>query len=269
MTLENHELPSSSSTTTSGLSQSVSRVSKLNLVVVAALLIGLLVTNIDLRGQIQDLKPEEVSEVSTDNISLYDEPADLEKFIDKISESIVAIQCGSKVGTGFAYEVDGVEPGFKTFVITNHHVVENCVDEKSDLTVTYGGNKQIETASELYGWDDKNDLALIQVAAELPRLDVADDFSEPGEWTMAIGNPVENDEILFNATTFGRMIAVHDKRYNYTSAVINPGNSGGPLVNSQGKLIGVNSFGWVDQEVGLWNIAVDSEILCEKVLDCS
>ncbi len=111
-------------------------------------------------------------------------------------------------------------------------------------------------------------MALIQIAAEVPVLVAAENFAMSGEWTMAIGNPVEDDKMLYNATTFGRMIALKDDKYNYTSAVINPGNSGGPLVNSRGEVIGINTYGWVDQEIGLWNVAIDADALCVEILEC-
>jgi S1-C subfamily serine protease len=268
MTFENQDLPSSSSTPASASNQSVSSTTKLILVAVAALIVGLLVTNIDLRRQIQDLKPGTASGVSVDKISLYDEPEDLEKFIDKVSESIVAIVCGSSQGTGFAFELTGLDAGFNTFIITNHHVIEDCVKDESALSVTYGGEKAIPTKSELYGWDEENDLALLQISATLPTIPDAENYAEPGEWTMAIGNPGPNDGVLYNATTFGRIIALEEEYFSYTSAVINPGNSGGPLVNSRGELIGINTFGWVNDKKGLWNIALDSYLRCKVLVDC-
>jgi S1-C subfamily serine protease len=234
--------------------------------IVVALIVALVASNVDLRNRIQKLEGNDVA--SAKEISLFAEPVNLETFIETVSESIVTVWCGDSVGTGFAFDIDGIDPGFKTHVITNHHVIKDCTEDASTFEVTYGGEDQKETTAEIYGWDVDNDLALIQIGAEIPVLKEAAAFSKSGDWNMAIGNPVEDDKILYNATTFGRIIALKDKTFNYTSAVINPGNSGGPLVNSRGEVMGINTYGWVDQEIGLWNVAIDSDALCIEILEC-
>ena len=190
-------------------------------------------------------------------------------FINEVSKSIVDVICGDGGGTGFAYELGGMDSGFKTFVVTNYHVVEECIEQDAELSLTHGGDDEVPTKSGLYGWDEKNDLALIQIAAELPTLIDAADFAKPGWWTMAIGNPGTESGVLFNATSFGHIVGVEDEYFNYTSAVINRGNSGGPLVNSRGELVGINTEVRRSYADGFWNIAVDSDVLCEEVVKCS
>ena len=113
---------------------------------------------------------------------------------------------------------------------------------------------------------------LLEIDEALPRLANAENFAKRGWWTMAIGNPVDTDfdeyEVLYNSTTFGNISFVLDELWNYTSATINGGNSGGPLVNSRGELIGINSIAGASTEGGVWNIAVDSDALCEQIYDC-
>lgn len=200
--------------------------------------------------------------------SLYREPVDLSGFIDEVSQSIVDITCGNSGGTGFAYQLSGLDAGFNTFIVSNHHVIEGCTDLVTEVVVTHGGEKRIGTRAKLHGWDEKNDLALIQIAYELPALKDAADFAKPGWWTMAIGNPATESGALFNATSFGHIVGVEDKHFNYTSAVINRGNSGGPLVNSRGELVGINTEVRRSYADGFWNIAVDSFVLCEEIVEC-
>jgi len=210
----------------------------------------------------------EVREEPSDTADLYVAPTDVEAFIDKVAESLVLIECADSSGTGFAYEISGLEEGYKTFIVTNHHVIEDCINDPDALTVSHGEDYKLTTNSSLFDHDEENDLALIQVEADIARIPESKVFASSGWWNMAIGNPVGDTELLFNATTFGHIVAVDRERYNFTSAIINPGNSGGPLVNSRGELIGINTFAWASTEDGVANIAVDSDLLCAKIIDC-
>jgi len=109
-----------------------------------------------------------------------------------------------------------------------------------------------------------------EIDEALPVIPAAETFAEPGWWVMALGTPYDPDldVVLQNFATFGHIGYVLDYYWNYSSAVINPGNSGGPLVNSRGELIGINTLGGASTEDGIWSVAVDSDILCEELLDC-
>jgi S1-C subfamily serine protease len=211
---------------------------------------------------------EEIPEEPNDTADLYVPPANVEAFIDQIAESLVLIECAGSSGTGFAYEISGLEEGYNTFIVTNHHVIKDCIDDADALTVSHGEDYKLTTNSSLFDHDEENDLALIQVEADIVRIPESKTFASSGWWNMAIGNPIGDTELLFNATTFGHIVAVDRERYNFTSAIINPGNSGGPLVNSRGELIGINTFAWASTEDGVANIAVDSDLLCAKIIDC-
>ncbi len=231
-------------------------------VLLGLVLVVLLVWNASMQIQLDEINGVDGA------ASFYREPVDLKGFIDEVSKSIVDIICDDARGTGFAYELGGMDSGFKTFVVTNYHVVEECIEQDAELSLTHGGDDEVPTKSGLYGWDEKNDLALIQIAAELPTLIDAADFAKPGWWTMAIGNPGTESGVLFNATSFGHIVGVEDEYFNYTSAVINRGNSGGPLVNSRGELVGINTEVRRSYADGFWNIAVDSVVLCVEIIKC-
>ena len=87
---------------------------------------------------------------------------------------------------------------------------------------------------------------------------------------MTIGHPYDDifDAVLYDYVTVGHIGYVHEETVNYTSAVINPGNSGGPLVNARGELIGITSMAQASTESGVWNYAIDSDVLCESLLEC-
>ena len=210
----------------------------------------------------------EVEAGSSDEQSLFLAPPDLETFIANTAESLLLIECADSSGTGFAYDIEGFDDEFTTSVITNHHVIEDCVSNPELLTVTLSPEYEETTVSSLVDYDDENDLAVIRIKAEVPTIPAAETFASSGWWTMAIGNPMGGEDLLLNATTFGNIVAVENDAFNFTSAIINPGNSGGPLVNSRGQLIGINTYAWASTEDGVANIAVDSELLCVKILDC-
>lgn len=214
-------------------------------------------------------EPESDSALAAD---LFQPPIDLPGLIELVEKSLVAIECNG-YGSGFSMDLETDIEGMNSVIITNYHVIEDCIDSEYELIVLAGKNQKIKTKVEIVGWDEVNDLALLEIVAIVPPISEAKDFARRGWWTMAIGSPVDTDfepeVVLYNSTTFGQISYVWEGTYNYTSATINGGNSGGPLVNSRGELIGINTFASASTEGGVWNIAVDSEVLCEELLDCT
>jgi serine protease Do len=129
-------------------------------------------------------------------------------------------------------------------ILTNAHVVEGA----DEVTVTLKDGRQLR--GEVIGQDPLTDVAVVKVdATGLPTVSVGNsDALKPGEWAIAIGNPLGLDNTvtagIISAT--GRtsaQIRVPDNRVQFiqTDAAINPGNSGGPLLNERGEVIGVNT----------------------------
>lgn len=217
---------------------------------------------------------EMTTAVSAEDWNYLSAPKDLETFIATAEESIVEIFCEG-TGTGFAFDLEVEEPGYGTVIVTNHHVIEDCLDDPTKIEIYTLEQFDKPAEFRIRGYDETNDLALIEIVEELPVLYGSEFFAQRGWWTMAIGNPVdatfedEEDWItLYNATTFGNISYVHDKYWNYTSATLNGGNSGGPLLDSRGDVIGVNTLGGASTELGVWNIAVDTYVLCENLITC-
>ncbi len=200
---------------------------------------------------------------------LYSSPLNLPDMIAGVEKSLVDITCGESGGTGFA--IDGnVSEGFASVIVTNHHVIEDCLDAGIEPIVAIGPDYEQESEAKIYDYDEDNDLALIEIKASIPILPESSSFAKRGWWTMAIGNPYDPlfENVLYNNVTFGNITNVIDDFYNYTTATVNHGNSGGPLVNSRGELIGINTWATSGIENGVWNIAVDSDALCEKLYKC-
>jgi serine protease Do len=141
------------------------------------------------------------------------------------------------MGSGFVVSSDGL-------ILTNAHVVEGSDQVKVTLKdgKTYQG--------KVMGTDPLTDVAVIKIEATgLPAVTFADsDTLQPGEWAIAIGNPLGLDNTVTTGivSATGRssaQVGVADKRVSFiqTDAAINPGNSGGPLLNAQGQVIGINT----------------------------
>ena len=201
---------------------------------------------------------------------LFLPPKDVPGLIAAVEKSVVAVECNG-YGTGFAFDIEPSTSGW-TSIVTNFHVIEDCIDSGEEIVVLTGAEQKGRPHVKLINWDEENDLALLEIDEFLPPLRQSTEFAYRGWWTMAIGNPVDTDfeeyEVLYNSTTFGNISFVLDEYWNYTSATINKGNSGGPLVTSRGALIGINTLAGASTEKGVWNIAVDSDILCEAILEC-
>lgn len=131
-------------------------------------------------------------------------------------------------------------------ILTNYHVVEGA----QKLTVSLGGQKTY--TAKLIGGDPDTDLAVIRLI-EKPRgpltvIGLGDsDKLVVGQKVLAIGNPFGLDRTLTTGVISGlqRPIRARNNRLIegaiQTDASINPGNSGGPLLDSHGRVIGINS----------------------------
>lgn len=131
-------------------------------------------------------------------------------------------------------------------ILTNYHVVETA----QKLSVSFGGQKNY--AATVVGGDPDTDLAVIRLV-EKPRepltvIPLGDsDKLVVGQKVLAIGNPFGLDRTLTTGVISGlqRPIRARNNRQIegaiQTDASINPGNSGGPLLDSHGRMIGINS----------------------------
>jgi Do/DeqQ family serine protease len=128
------------------------------------------------------------------------------------------------------------------FILTNNHVVENAVEIQVQLS------DQRKFPARLVGRDPKTDLAVLKIEATgpLPVAELGDsDRLRIGQWAIAIGNPFGLDRTvtlgIISATGRMRLGVSQFENFIQTDASINPGNSGGPLLNLDGKVIGVNT----------------------------
>lgn len=143
-------------------------------------------------------------------------------------------------GSGFIVTKDGQ-------ILTNNHVVDG-VDKITVSVLLSDGNKKTYPAKVL-GNDPTYDIAVIKIEPDenLPVLELGDsDAIEVGEWVVAIGNPYGFEHTVTAGVISAKNRSIHTQDVNFddflqTDAAINPGNSGGPLLNMEGKVIGINT----------------------------
>jgi S1-C subfamily serine protease len=170
-----------------------------------------------------------------------------------VSPSVVHVTNLSAQRDGFTLNVQAVPRGSGTgiiwddrgFVVTNFHVLDGA----SAARIVLADHSTYET-SQIWGFPDK-DLAVVRINAPKEKLKpitvgTSADL-QVGQKTLAIGNPFGLDQTLTTGviSALGREIESANGRpirgVIQTSAAINPGNSGGPLLDSAGRLIGINT----------------------------
>jgi len=139
------------------------------------------------------------------------------------------------LGSGVIISPDG-------YVLTNNHVVDGA----DEVRVAYGEPRR-ELKAEVVGRDPKTDIAVLKIdASELPAATLGDsDALEVGDTVFAIGNPfgvgMTVTQGIVSALGRGGLGVETYEDFIQTDAAINPGNSGGALVDSQGRVIGINT----------------------------
>ena len=151
----------------------------------------------------------------------------------------------TNMGSGFIITEDGL-------VVTNQHVIGS---NTAEIMVFTTDGESFE--AKLIGSDELTDIALLQIQSDkiFNYIELSDsDEIMVGEWAIALGNPFGLFDDGMPTVTVGVVSAINrDFQANpnnpriyidmiQTDAAINRGNSGGPLLNSEGKLIGVNTF---------------------------
>ncbi len=143
-----------------------------------------------------------------------------------------------ETGSGFIIDAE------KGYIVTNNHVVADA----GQIIVRFG--PRVEKTAEIVGNDPKTDLAVLRVPGPLG---VAAEWGDSdkvdiGDWVLAIGSPMN----LERSVTAGIISAVGRRQLDIvgensyedfiqTDAALNPGNSGGPLVDLNGRVVGVNT----------------------------
>src|SRR6266496_3841307 len=170
---------------------------------------------------------------------------------ERVGPAVVRIETDQGLGSGFLVDANGL-------IITNNHVV---ADSGGQVRVSFSG--LFQTIGRVVGTDPDSDIAVVK-ADELPQsvqpVQLGDSSkTRVGQRTIAIGNPLGQDRTVTTGivSAIGRTIDESDQSQQsqqdqqgphysiggaiQTDAAINPGNSGGPLLDSRGRVIGMNT----------------------------
>jgi S1-C subfamily serine protease len=160
---------------------------------------------------------------------------------DAALPSVVRVECGDAVGTGF-------------FFHSPHHVATalHVVETGRDVWVVRGDGST--TNARVVAWDEALDLAILELPPGRPGQPLTIAGTKLGDPVLAIGAPMDlavrqmhrSDAPLFTATT--GTVSLVTKAAVQTDAAINPGNSGGPLLDPEGRVVGVVSSKVSDAE---------------------
>ncbi|VVB77892.1 Trypsin-like peptidase domain protein [uncultured archaeon] len=180
---------------------------------------------------------------------------DTSQIVNETIESIVSIVTEFGSGSGFFISNNG-------YVVTNAHVIENA----SSINITTFDLKEKE--AKIIGINETFDIALLKINGSYKPLEFGDSNEvKIGETVIAIGNPSG----LSSSVTKGIVSGIHRNSgrnnlsiYIQTDAALNPGNSGGPLIDSNGRVIGINTFKTEGENLGF---ALESNYIVQAITD--
>ncbi|WP_310603907.1 S1C family serine protease [Anaerosporobacter sp.] len=228
-------------------------------------------TNISVDNSTDTTSDSGIKAVTTDTSSSSTTAAtDVSQIVENVMPSIVAIDCTSTVqqqdvfGRVYSQESTGSGSGIiigqndnEVLIVTNNHVVSGA----TAVEITF--SDESKATAEVKGTDSGADLAVISVPLSSLTEDTKNtirvatlgdsDSVKVGQMAIAIGNALGYGQ----STTVGyisakdREVATEDytMKLLQTDAAINPGNSGGALLDSQGRVIGINSVKYASEEV--------------------
>jgi len=164
----------------------------------------------------------------------------LVQIVNRLQPSIVQVRNGGRgAGTGIIWSMDG-------YIITNHHVVPG---DKATIQVHLSDGRVLE--ARVVDRHPKQDLAMLQISAGDLQAASAGDSSKlrVGEWVFAIGNPWGQRGVVTAGIVSGFGSARHNDdeeeqltHYIKSDVHLAPGNSGGPLLDAEGRVVGINAM---------------------------
>lgn len=175
-------------------------------------------------------------------VDLVDNKFNPNDVVAKARAATFEVSCGNASGTAVGINVK-VPDGYKTAVFSAAHIFDDCAPgDKIDVVSSGKTYKGVLFKKDPVGKVNADsifelpDIALIYMRVKLPTLEPAPD-GRVGDWVVELGNALGE----VNYATFGIITKVTDSEY-YTDAPTNHGNSGGPLLDNEGRVLGIISW---------------------------
>ena len=194
----------------------------------------------------------------------YVPPRSIQTLVERTQESTVTVWCEPKVGkssqgTAWAIELEtDMSNEYPTTLMTNHHVIDACIGVGNEVSIALPYEDPVNAV--IVRWDEENDLAVLATKLNLPVLGLSDYDTYPGFWVMALGSADGYE----GSVSFGNVINFSGNDIFITNN-ISSGSSGGPLIDNEGYVIGVTSWG---HKVQQYNGAMSLDGFCAKTLEC-
>ncbi len=228
----------------------------------------------------QDLQSE--PEIDADpEISVVELEESVKKVVREVGPSVVCVINKQEVSDMWGRGMDrdsqasGVVIDEQGHVVTNYHVIEGA----RDILVEDHEGREYE--AEIVGEDPATDLAVLRIDSDgvSPAAFTDSDEVEIGQLAIAIGNPLGRE--FARSVTLGIVSGVRSTMYGQaahqrvfeliqTDASINPGNSGGALLDSSGRIVGINTLKFASPEVEGMGFAIPSntvERIVNQIID--
>ena len=196
------------------------------------------------------------------------QPRSISKLVETTQDSTVTVYCDYGVGkyqytqgTAFAVDLEHTQgEKYKTTLLTNHHVIEKCLDNNKKIYVLALVGEETEAVIDRV--DEENDLAVLVTTLEIENLYFSNYKPNPGYWIAAVGSADGYE----GSVAFGNVLNM-DKYELLITAPLSSGNSGGPLIDNEGNVVGINTKSPIGTDYQ-YNLAMSLDALCLKIMKC-
>ena len=196
------------------------------------------------------------------------QPRSIAKLVEITQDSTVTVYCDYGAGkyqytqgTAFAVELEHTQDKkYKTTLLTNHHVIEKCLDNNKKIYVLALVGEETEAVIDRV--DEENDLAVLVTTLKIENLYFSNYKPNPGYWIAAVGSADGYE----GSVAFGNVLNM-DKYELLITAPLSSGNSGGPLIDNEGNVVGVNTKTPIGSDYQ-YNLAMSLDALCLKIMEC-